>query len=336
MHAQGPSLLELARRHLRREREAPDVAERVPRRPTRARGLAHVHVELLGGAPLTRDRARTHQRLGHGPDVEVPGAKRKQRPAPHELHDPRLAAGRRVARELRVLVLAEERVLHEVGHLRVAGVLGDRDVGRLDVEVLVDAEGHLLAHDGVRLVDRGVEEVDRAARRLDGQLRIGGRGRGRRLRLIEGIHPGDQRLPRIEGRERPERALRRRRLARRAARRPPRRHHADLHGLGREPRAPDRDARRSEAERSDVLRLEGPVDGQRVPVGAVAVDADVRLRRRLVLTAHGEPRCRADPGIGGHLVGAGDGHLEAHDVAHADGVLFERELDLGRALRERR
>ena len=56
VHADRSALLDLARLHLRGEREAPDVSERIPWRAPGERRLGHVHVELLGGARLARRR----------------------------------------------------------------------------------------------------------------------------------------------------------------------------------------------------------------------------------------------------------------------------------------
>src|SRR6202042_3148055 len=103
---------------------------------------------------------------------------------------------------------------------------------------------------------------------------------------------------------------------------------ADLDGLRGEPRAADRDAGRRERERADALGLQGPVHGKRVAIHAVAVDADVRLRRRRALATHDEARRGAEAWIARHRVGARRVHLEMNHVTHADGVTVELQLDL--------
>ena len=113
---------------------------------------------------------------------------RKQRPPPHELDLPVLARHRREPGELRVLVLAHQGVLHEVGHRGVVDVgLVDVDAGRGHVEVLEHAEDDLLAHRGARLVDGCVEEVERPPGSVERQPRIGVDGRRRRRLLVRGI-----------------------------------------------------------------------------------------------------------------------------------------------------
>ncbi len=261
-----------------------------------------------------------------------PVFKREERPPAHELHHPRPPAGRRVAREDGVLIIALERVLHEVGDLRVARVVVDGDVGRGHVEVLVDAEGHLLADDCARLVDGRVQEVDVAARRIERELRVDRRRRRRWRRLVEAIEPGYQHLPRIERRH-PEGALLHLRGPRATRRRLTGGDDVERERLSREARTTERDGGRTHGERADALRLERPFDRERVTVRPVAVDDDVRLRRRLVLAPYCEPGRRSQRAGVRHAVGARGAHHDGHGVADADRVLVELLLDLRRALR---
>ena len=158
LDADGAVLLDLARLHQRGQREAAHVAHGIPGRTARDGRLGHDDVQRLGGPLGSGSGARPHEAHAHRADDEISGAEGKERPAPHELHDPRSPRHGSVAGEKRVLVFSQERTLEEIGHLGVVDVFGvDLDVRcSRCVDVLVDAEGDLLAHDSGGLVDRRV------------------------------------------------------------------------------------------------------------------------------------------------------------------------------------
>ncbi len=338
VHAHGASLIDVTRVHLRRQREVADVAQRIAGRAPRRRRLGNVNREGLGRA-LSDRRPGACEHHAHRPDGEIPRVQREERPSAHELHEPGPASDRRVPGEQGVLVLSQQRVLHEIGDGRIVNVgVVDLDRGlRADVDVLVDTEGDLLADDRARLVDRRVQEVVGGARCVEGQLGVGGQLRRalRRLqvRLREALpEPLEEPLPRVERGEgeRRVRCLLGGRLARRGL---SGRNDAQGRPTHCETVPSNGDARWSDGEHAHALRLDGPVDREPVSVALHPVDVHVRLRRRGALAAHREPRGQGEPRIGGRRIAALRPELDVNDVPHPHRIRVHLQLQLRCSLR---